>query len=52
MESVAKDWARLTIALAGIGSLPPSPLFAPVATLLILLTRTGSTQLAQSAMSA
>jgi DNA-binding transcriptional regulator LsrR (DeoR family) len=26
MESVAKDWARLTMALAGIGSLPPSPL--------------------------
>lgn len=26
MESVAKDWANLTIAIAGIGSLPPSPL--------------------------
>ena len=26
MESVAKEWARLTMALAGIGSLPPSPL--------------------------
>jgi DNA-binding transcriptional regulator LsrR (DeoR family) len=26
MESVAKDWAQLTMALAGIGSLPPSPL--------------------------
>jgi DNA-binding transcriptional regulator LsrR (DeoR family) len=26
MESVAREWARLTIALAGIGSLPPSPL--------------------------
>lgn len=26
MESVAREWARLTIVLAGIGSLPPSPL--------------------------
>jgi DNA-binding transcriptional regulator LsrR (DeoR family) len=26
MESVAKDWANLTMAIAGIGSLPPSPL--------------------------
>jgi DNA-binding transcriptional regulator LsrR (DeoR family) len=26
MESVAKEWARLSMALAGIGSLPPSPL--------------------------
>jgi DNA-binding transcriptional regulator LsrR (DeoR family) len=26
MESIAKEWARLTIVLAGIGSLPPSPL--------------------------
>jgi DNA-binding transcriptional regulator LsrR (DeoR family) len=26
MESVAKEWRRLTMALAGIGSLPPSPL--------------------------
>jgi DNA-binding transcriptional regulator LsrR (DeoR family) len=26
MESVATEWARLTMALAGIGSLPPSPL--------------------------
>jgi DNA-binding transcriptional regulator LsrR (DeoR family) len=26
MESVAKEWARLTMVLAGIGSLPPSPL--------------------------
>jgi DNA-binding transcriptional regulator LsrR (DeoR family) len=26
MESVAKEWARLTTVLAGIGSLPPSPL--------------------------
>ena len=26
MESVAKQWAGLTMALAGIGSLPPSPL--------------------------
>ena len=26
MESIAKEWARLTMVLAGIGSLPPSPL--------------------------
>ena len=26
MESVAREWARLTMALVGIGSLPPSPL--------------------------
>ena len=26
MESIAKEWTRLTMALAGIGSLPPSPL--------------------------
>ena len=26
MESVAREWARLTMVLAGIGSLPPSPL--------------------------
>jgi DNA-binding transcriptional regulator LsrR (DeoR family) len=26
MESVAKEWARLTMVVAGIGSLPPSPL--------------------------
>jgi DNA-binding transcriptional regulator LsrR (DeoR family) len=26
MESVANEWGRLTMALAGIGSLPPSPL--------------------------
>ena len=26
MESVAKEWARLSLALVGIGSLPPSPL--------------------------
>jgi len=26
MESVANEWARLSMALAGIGSLPPSPL--------------------------
>ena len=26
MESVAREWARLTMALAGIGPLPPSPL--------------------------
>ena len=26
MESVAKDWAQLTMALVGIGTLPPSPL--------------------------
>jgi DNA-binding transcriptional regulator LsrR (DeoR family) len=26
MESVAKEWERLTLALVGIGSLPPSPL--------------------------
>jgi DNA-binding transcriptional regulator LsrR (DeoR family) len=26
MESLAKDWARLTMAIVGIGSLPPSPL--------------------------
>jgi len=26
MESVAKEWARLTMIVAGIGSLPPSPL--------------------------
>jgi DNA-binding transcriptional regulator LsrR (DeoR family) len=26
MESVAKEWGRLTMVLAGIGSLPPSPL--------------------------
>jgi len=26
MDSVANEWSRLTLALAGIGSLPPSPL--------------------------
>ena len=26
MESVAREWAHITMALAGIGSLPPSPL--------------------------
>src|SRR5215218_10152678 len=26
MESIAKEWPRLTMVLAGIGSLPPSPL--------------------------
>jgi DNA-binding transcriptional regulator LsrR (DeoR family) len=26
MESIAREWARLTMVLAGIGSLPPSPL--------------------------
>jgi DNA-binding transcriptional regulator LsrR (DeoR family) len=26
MESIAKEWGRLTMVLAGIGSLPPSPL--------------------------
>jgi DNA-binding transcriptional regulator LsrR (DeoR family) len=26
MESIANEWARLTMVLAGIGSLPPSPL--------------------------